>query len=330
MRRSENMTIFIVGMSRSGTTLLSRILNSCDEVYILEETHFVREYVNKFPEVINDNEMERIVNKFITIQKKGIYGAEKPEQCVSVIDDIREKLFENRYVLIDLIKCLFSYEARKRNKKIVGDQTPNHVFYIDYIVNNFENVRIINMVRDPRAVIASQKYKHLMAKSHNQPKYEVIRTRINYHPITQSILWKRSVKSALRGLKRYKNIINVKYEDLVSDPEKEIKRITQFIGIEYQDKMLNVDVGGTSNIERKKKNGFDKYLMRAWTKKLNPTEIFITEKICKNEALQLGYDLSGERPEILSLIYYLTIFPIHVMLAFFYNYKRLSKTVTKK
>ena len=36
--------IFIVGMARTGTTLLARILSQSQKIYFLNETHFMREF----------------------------------------------------------------------------------------------------------------------------------------------------------------------------------------------------------------------------------------------------------------------------------------------
>ena len=321
----KNPIIFIVGMSRSGTTLMSQVLNRNQDIYILKETHFIREIIKKVGKKLDYNKIKRIVNKFLTIQKKGIYKSNELENNNEIVSKVYKLYEEKGETIYGIIRYLFQLEAEKKGKTIAGDQTPNHILYIDELVKNFENIKIINMIRDYRAVIASQKYKYIMAKTLKQPKMEVLRARINYHPITQGILWNKAINEAYKAINKYgeDKIIFIRYEDLIENPENEIKRITKFIGIKYEKSMLNINVGGTSNIERKEKKGFDKYMLDAWQKKINNTEIYIINKICKKNANKLGYYIKSYRPNIIKLYGYLVIFPIHCMLVFTFNFKRI-------
>ena len=40
----DSKLIFIVGMARTGTTLIARCLNKGENIYVLNETHLMREY----------------------------------------------------------------------------------------------------------------------------------------------------------------------------------------------------------------------------------------------------------------------------------------------
>ena len=57
------------------------------------------------------------------------------------------------------------------------------------------------MVRDPRAVILSQRGKWTVAKKLGLPLKEIIRSFFNYHPITMSILWNKAISAGFSSEK---------------------------------------------------------------------------------------------------------------------------------
>ena len=70
-----NKYIFIVGNSRSGTTLLSRILSNHDKVFSFKEIHFFEKIVNyKKDKSIQYNESKEILSKLLGIQDLGLFN----------------------------------------------------------------------------------------------------------------------------------------------------------------------------------------------------------------------------------------------------------------
>ena len=61
--------VFIVGMPRSGTTLLSNLLNASEEIYFPQETHFFSQ-LNKFKK--NEGKLKKTFEKFY-LNKNEIY-----------------------------------------------------------------------------------------------------------------------------------------------------------------------------------------------------------------------------------------------------------------
>ena len=58
-------------------------------------------------------------------------------------------------------------------KKWAGDQTPRHVFYIGELIEMYPGAKFVHMVRDPRAVLLSQKRKWKAGLRWNHPKFEI-------------------------------------------------------------------------------------------------------------------------------------------------------------
>ena len=313
----DNKTIFIVGMARTGTTLIARCLNKGDNIYVLNETHLMREYqhllVSNAQLTGHDIDfIKRIINQFITIQRKGIYRKSEYQEYPDAVADVLKLFEKNEKTLLGLIKCLFQYESDLHGKKYCGDQTPNHVFHIAQLIRFFPNAVFINMVRDPRAVVLSQKNKWKAAKRSRQPLFEIIRARINYHPITQSVLWTKSVTSALVAINKFGDdkIKNVHYENFVNEPEYQLKSVCAFIGggVKYTHNMLDISVSMSSNVSTSSVSGVDSSLIDKWRTMLSPTEIFFVELFCKKRSKQIGYEMSNAKPNLLMLAWYLLLF----------------------
>ena len=215
---------FIVGNSRSGTTLVSRILKNHPNIHVLNETHFFEEFISEikgFSELDHD-QLYQMVNLMITIQRKDYYRKSEYEEYPLEADKILadyEQTTDKSFAILN--KIFFDYEAKKQNKKRAGDQTPRHVFYVDDIFLMYPCAKVVHMVRDPRAVLYSQKKKWTSGLRRKQPLFEVIRTFINYHPITMSILWCKAVNTGLAAEKQHgpKKVKTLFFEELVKKPE---------------------------------------------------------------------------------------------------------------
>lgn len=335
-RENENKMIFIVGMARTGTTLMARILSKGSDAYFLHETHFMREYKDYIlEEKLFGKNSEKFINKiikqFITIQRNDYYRKFKYREYPEDVNQIKNMFAtRNKKNFIELLRCLFLYEAKRNGKIYPGDQTPNHVFFIEQIRHCFPEAIFINMIRDPRAVVLSQKNKWKASKRLKQPVIEIIRTKINYHPITQSVLWLKAVKSGNSAFNNHgeKVIQRVFYEQLVEEPEKHIRKVCKFCGIGYDKGMLNTPVSMSSNIFSSPAKGLDPTLKDKWRSMLSSTEIFLIEFICGDCASNLGYKMIHCKPKYFILLIYIIIFPVHIMVAYLLSANRFRNPIS--
>ena len=61
------------------------------------------------------------------------------------------------YKIIEVFKIFVEFEMKDKNKLVACFHTPNNIYYINDIINAFPNAKFINMVRDNRDVLLSQK-----------------------------------------------------------------------------------------------------------------------------------------------------------------------------
>nr|MCR5854169.1 sulfotransferase [Thermodesulfobacteriota bacterium] len=98
---------------------------------------------------------------------------------------------------MDVYKFFLYYETKKNKKEIPCEQTPRNLYYLKEIFENVPEAKVIYMLRDPRAVLLSQKNKWKMKflGHKNMPLKEALRSWINYHPYTISKLWNSASKA---------------------------------------------------------------------------------------------------------------------------------------
>jgi len=330
MSNNEIGPVFIVGNSRSGTTLMSRILKMHSKVYVLNET-FMYDEVSKFEKTFNQldhSEIENILRNLVTIQRKGIYLKSRTEKYKTEIGEILNIYNnQNENSLVSLLRAFYKYEANERGKVIAGDQTPRHVFSIEWLVSLFPDCKIINMVRDPRAILLSQRNKWKACKKYKQPLHEIIRAKLNYHPFTVSLLWNKSIDAALTAENNNKSKSHVKtivFEAFVQDSENTIKSVCDYIGIEFEKSMLNVDVEMTSNAKNDGKSGVVPDIADVWKSNLSMSEVYICEKTVGQRLNQYGYIKHGATMPGYGLVWWLLVWPPHIMIAMLLNMGRMG------
>ena len=317
---------FIVGNSRSGTTMVGRILNNHATIFTFKEIHFFESLwmPDDTGNYIDHEQAIKLAARLLTIQRDGFLVQGKPERF---IEEAKKCIGANKkYTSEDIFSRFLEYETKLNGKSISCDQTPRNVLYIKEILELFPNARIINMVRDPRDVLLSQKakWKRKYLGAYQIPLSEAFRSWVNYHPIVIAMLWKASISSAnkFNGDTR---VLFLKFEELLIDPEEKVKEICGFIGVDFQHRMLQVpQVGSSTGKDDKSKIGFNKNKVGTWQKGgLNDTEIYLCEKIVGKEMESLGYSRSDSKRNSFFYLWYIFVLPMQLSLALLLNIKRM-------
>jgi hypothetical protein len=320
--------IFIVGSSRSGTTLMARILSRHPDIHILNETHFMEEFCfekNNF-NTLTQKDIYHLINKMLTIEHKGYYSKneiEKYQESETILNKLKKSFNQS---FSSLISIFFIHEANKKGKSIPGDQTPRHIFYVNEIKEMFPEAKFINMVRDPRAVLLSQKFKWKAGLRKSVPLFETVRTYLNYHPVIMSYVWKQGIKSSLSVKDSIKKTswIDVKFENLIDQPKANLSRVCDFLGIDFTDEMLNVPVSMSSTGTDEGKKGFSKNVSAKWISSLSSSEVYFSEKINQDLITHFGYHLLKQKPNVVQLIFIFAILPFQFLIIFILNYSRMG------
>lgn len=326
--------IFIVGMSRSGTTMLGRVMGANKDVYTFEELHFFESLVSSEDvqnnASVTDHSAKNMVTRLLTSSEENIFSEPNAKKWEQASRDVLGGLMAP-YSMAEVYKKSIFWYTENKGKSIPCEQTPRYIFSLKDIFHVFPNARIINMTRDPRDVLLSQKNKWRIAKhgSWKMPLSEAARVWSNYIPIIQSIMWRSCVEQAFSAL-HDQRVISIRYEDITANPKYYIQRICDHVGINYSDAMMNVTkIGSSITPDSTAEKGIDASFAGRWRKGgLSHREIAVCEYYCKEQMKVLGYELSTINGSRLDVFSFIPALLFKGTLALFLNFRRSRSIVT--
>ncbi len=262
---------FITGYARSGTTMLATMLSRHPKICTMGETHFFIT-TNLFP---MRRKPQSWWNQFLDNDRR--FGILEHRLVDNGDDNI--KLSRKEY--FDLYSESY---CQKKAAEWYIDKSPSHLDVIPSIHEQYPDAPIINLVRDVRDTTASM----LKAPwAHNSPLKHIIE-------------WKASQKRVQKFSDTYGiPILNVRYEDLLADPEVVLTRILKYIdeSLEYSDALLD-DSTATDAIpeferEWKEKAAEKPDASRLYAWKRKPEAWCSFAFLCNSELARLGYELQS-------------------------------------
>jgi hypothetical protein len=216
-------------------------------MYAPGETHFFEDVwsrKNEIGDLNKDNNLHKAANRVLTLFCRFNF----PESQ-KIVDSIlnEEALVERTKALGADYKALYSAFTglliEQEDKTYFCDDTPKHIYYLNTIFELYPSAKVLGCVRDPRDFLSSYKF-------YWQRSTESQRIKALYHPIITSILWRSSANLLIEhssSVNRQRMLI-ISYEKLVTSPELEVKRICEFLDIEFTDDLLDVSTNNSSFI----------------------------------------------------------------------------------
>jgi hypothetical protein len=276
--------VIIGGCPRSGTTLLRTMFHAHPELGIPRETRFVLETWTRRKRFgdLREPANRRRLAQWIFMRKKtdanrlGLDAEEAVERLVAAPPTLGSLLAE----------CFVMF-AEKHAKPRWGDKRPMYASRIAAIFDLFPSAHFINVVRDPRACIASLR-------------------KLNWYEgsIVPSVeLWERSVKSvdAMRERLAGDQLLDVRYEELVLDPEATLRRVAAFVGAAADEdalaQMLRFHEVKETRSQRYHSNlqrPLDASRVAGWTESLSREEVAFVEEATASLMQRWGYERVAE------------------------------------
>ncbi|MBK9329342.1 MAG: sulfotransferase [Sphingobacteriales bacterium] len=324
--------IFIVGNSRSGTTMMLRIFNNHPKLMVLNELHFFEQLwaPEDKGKIISKKQAVELASKLMLTQRVGYMTHDRDfskytSEANSFIQQIGIEALTAEAVYQEFTKR----EVALNGKSVVCEKTPQNVFYLKEIFELYPNAQVINMVRDPRAILLSQKNKWNRRNlgGNYMTRREALRLRINYHPVTISKLWNAAIHAA-NSFNSDSRMMTLRFEDLLEQPEASLQLVCRHIGVDFDANMLNITQESSSIEQDSREIGFRKERASNWKKGgLNTTERWICQQICRKDLIRHRYELEKIQPNYLLLIYYYLSFPVKISLALSMNLNRMKNMV---
>lgn len=201
----EDRCVFIGGCGRSGTTLLREILNRHSAFAIGPESTFLCDLLN-------------------TKRLSVIWEMDRGEL---------ERAARSSKSVVRFAEWFFRRHLEVSGKRRWGDKTPRNVLFAPMLLGRFPNSVFVHALRDGRDVACSLR---------NHPRETVSGGRVvaAKHRRTISYSAARWVRDAGAGvcLQGHPRYVEVRYEDLVGEPEVTVRSLCERLGESYEPAML--------------------------------------------------------------------------------------------
>ena len=259
---------FIIGCSRSGTTLLRSMLNHHPLLAIPVESIFLVDYLRSNANVPTDR-LKRLMTQEYELSE---WGMAVTQQDLNGCTSARE-----------IVNRVYDLYRRRHGKLIWGHKTTTFVRHSYLLKSVYPRSRFIHMVRDPRAVASSL----IRSNAHCSNSYFA------------SLRWLMTVSVGLQLARDYpSDVLEIRYEDLVSNPEHELLTICDFLEIPFDPRMMDYHQIGTREygpyyhqIHAKLDHPPDRTRIDLWRSHLNARDVALIESMCRDTMVHLEYEL---------------------------------------
>ncbi|HUJ56843.1 MAG TPA: sulfotransferase [Gaiellaceae bacterium] len=209
-----------MGVSRSGTTLLKEMLDRHSVLAIPTESYFVPQLWDRHGEHPARDAFLDDVGRLARIREWGV----TPEA-------VAERL-PAEPTFAQAIGAVYRAYADLLGKPRYGDKTPSYMQRLEVLERAFPGALYVHLVRDGRDAALS----FLAMK--RRPRFNWARPR---GLLSFAAQWRRELAAARRfgarlGDGRY---LELRYEDLVGDPERELRAVCGFLGLEFEPALLD-------------------------------------------------------------------------------------------
>jgi hypothetical protein len=216
---------FVLGCPRSGTTLFRTMLNVHDEIWAPGELHLA-----KF-ETMSDRaeEMNAYVRNSVIPEVAARLGTTKE----AFSRDLENWEQENLRVS-EVYQKLYTADP----DRLIIDKSPSysgHLQFLKRIDDQFENAKYIFLIRNPHDVIRS--YVKIQLHKGDMDLFE---KGLNPYQMAE-IIWfvhNQNIASFLTDIPSERKCI-VRYEDLVSDPETQLRNVCSMLNLDYDMNMVD-------------------------------------------------------------------------------------------
>jgi len=200
--------IFTGGAPRSGTTLLQNMLDSHPDIF-------------GGPEFLHIPDIMSLRNRFKTsIDKKYI-------ELYCTQNEVDEEI---RHLIERFL--LPVYESN--SVRYLSEKTPGNILVFCELAEMFPKARLLGVIRDPRATVASLLQVGKRARKKGTGAAEFAK---NAKAASRYVL--QCTEAGLHAAERYpEQVLTIKYEDLVKKSASELRRICNFLDIEFMETML--------------------------------------------------------------------------------------------
>ncbi|HSH22174.1 MAG TPA: sulfotransferase, partial [Candidatus Caenarcaniphilales bacterium] len=211
-----------------------------------------------------------------------------------LIENIGREDFERRLLAGErtergVMRELMRTYADFRGRPVVGEKTPAHLRYVETLLDWFPRGRVVHILRDPRAIYVSELRRR---RSHRRKPYSwLMKVPLLFEAVMlvqTTLVWagaeRRHRQLARRFPDRY---MLLRFEDMVEDPDRHLRRLFDFVGVETPANATEVEV--VSRGFRLGESGLDAEAARRWRRQIDPVSDRWLKVFLGRAMRRLGY-----------------------------------------
>jgi hypothetical protein len=271
--------VIVLGVSRSGTTLLKQMLDRHPQLAIPTESYFLPQLWDRHGERPDRDAFLADLDRLARLRDWGVTDAEVAERLPA------DPSFP------EAVQAIYRAYADARGKPRFGDKTPSYMQELDLLERAFPGARYVHLIRDGRDAALS--FVGLTRK----PTFNLARPRgIGGF----AVQWRREVEAARRfGRERLSGrYCELRYEDLVADPEAELRAIGDVLELQLDPAMLayHEDPEAGTLRDHPKLAHPPTPGLRSWREGMPPRQAELFEAIAGDLLAELGYERAHPTP----------------------------------
>jgi hypothetical protein len=232
-KSADQSPVFIVGVHRSGTTLLRYMLNSSPHIFIPPESDFIPRFFGRHPtDELSQKRIASLLNIIFARYRLVKEWQDKPPRVETFLQRM-----EGRTPAAFLDTLYRSYAAQYGAVRW-GDKTPIYTSYLDLIHQIFPRAQFVHIIRDGRDVALSMLDKWGKREIH-----------VDIYFAARN--WVRRIRQAQTSGARLSSdsYYELRYEALVEDPEAELRPLCEFLGEPFFPVMAKPHLLGRANLQ---------------------------------------------------------------------------------
>ena len=232
---ADNILFFCFGAPKSGTTFLQRTLNLHPDISCPSEHQFSH-IIQGLEKMLRDYQgiLEAVDRR---TGGQGVPPLEKETAAVIV-----------RFTVEMLIR-----QAARHGERIIGANDNAIRRNLKLFDELFDHPKMIHIFRNPLDMaVSAWHHNRRLAKEENDPAHEKYMMQYGGFDgwVRQCANWFAADVAAWRTFAaRRKNVVHIRYEDLVADKRNTLVKLLDFLGAEYDDVLLDM-IERESSLER--------------------------------------------------------------------------------
>jgi hypothetical protein len=270
--------VIVLGVRRSGTTLLRVMLDRNPALAVPDESYFVPQLARRHGGTVEPASFVDDLRRLPTLAEWGV-------SAEAVAARLRPGMTTG-----EAIAAVFEAYAVERGKPRWGDKTPLYMQHLPLLEHLFPEASFVHLIRDGRDAALSflSVQEGIMTEGWGYPR----------DAAGFACQWATEVRAARALGKRVGpgRYLELRYEALVADPAGELRRTCSFAGLEYDEAMLGY-VGRTESAKKEHQQRLNeppRVGVRDWSTEMPLADREAFEAVAGDVLAELGYPVTEQ------------------------------------